>query len=82
MPKALGELPRHQDLAVADRDHAAARHTLHGLHVLVGDLAAADDGDPDAAHGFGPYWSRNRFIASASGTRCFQPSRSRSFWLV
>ena len=48
--KALGELLGHQQFAIADADDARGRNALDRRHVLVGDLAAADDRDPQRAH--------------------------------
>src|SRR5665213_1118312 len=73
--KTLAELVGHEHFAVAQRDDFAPADAPERKQMLVGDLAAADDGDAERHL----YCARNNFIASASGTFCFQPRRSCNF---
>src|ERR1039458_6475561 len=74
--EAFTKLAGHEHFAVAQRHDLAAPDAPEREEMLVGNFAAADDGD--AQHHW--YCARNIFIAPASGTFCFQPRRSRSFW--
>ena len=44
-PVALRELSGHERFPVTDADNGCVRDPGNGLDVLIGDLAAADDGD-------------------------------------
>jgi hypothetical protein len=47
--KALPQLLRHEQFPVAKGNNFAIRNPVDGLHVLVGNLAAADERDPKGA---------------------------------
>ena len=44
-PEAFGQLPGHEPFAVADRNDFAVGNATDGLHVLVGDFSAPNDGN-------------------------------------
>jgi hypothetical protein len=44
-PTALTQLLGHERFPIAKSDNFAVRNAVDGLHMLVGDLATADEGD-------------------------------------
>jgi hypothetical protein len=44
-PKSLSKLPGHQHFLIAECHYLASRNTADSLHVLIGDLTAADYGN-------------------------------------
>ena len=48
-PKTFRQLLGHEQFAIADRYDFAIRDAANGVHMLVGNLAATDERDPQGA---------------------------------